>query len=131
VDQLAFKHLVDASFPRLAGHLERLGAHVAGVSTQWFLCLFVNSLPLETCLRVWDLFFLEACASALFRVALALVDVYAQARPAGRPGRGRPRRGCPGRSRAPRASRAASGLGDRILSTFSLTLLGGPRARPH
>ena len=83
VDQLVFKHLVEASFPRLAAHLDKLGAHVAGVSTQWFLCLFVNSLPLETCLRVWDLFFLEQCASSLFRVALALVDIYAQARSAG------------------------------------------------
>ena len=82
VDQLVFKHLVEASFPRLAAHLDKLGAHVAGVSTQWFLCLFVNSLPLETCLRVWDLFFLEQCASSLFRVALALVDIYAQARSA-------------------------------------------------
>ena len=83
VDQLVFRHLVEASFPRLAAHLDELGAHVAGVSTQWFLCLFVNSLPLETCLRVWDLFFLEQCASSLFRVALALVDIYAQARAPG------------------------------------------------
>ena len=32
-----FKHLVDANFPRLAAHLDRLGAHVAGVSTQWWV----------------------------------------------------------------------------------------------
>ncbi len=76
-----FRHLVDSGFPRLSGHLESLGAGVAGVSTQWFLCLFVNSLPLETCLRVWDIFFFERCASVLFRVALALVDIYAQAPP--------------------------------------------------
>ena len=76
VDQLVFRHLVEAGFPRLAGHLEALGAGVAGVSTQWFLCLFVNSLPLETCLRVWDIFFFERCSSVLFRVALALVDIY-------------------------------------------------------
>ena len=81
VDQLVFRHLVDAGFPRLAGHLEALGAGVAGVSTQWFLCLFVNSLPLETCLRVWDILFFERCASVLFRVAMALVDIYAQAHP--------------------------------------------------
>ena len=81
VDQLVFRHLVDAGFPRLAGHLEALGAGVAGVSTQWFLCLFVNSLPLETCLRVWDILFFERCSSVLFRVAMALVDIYAQAHP--------------------------------------------------
>ena len=54
---------------------------MAGVSTQWFLCLFVNSLPLETCLRVWDILFFERCSSVLFRVAMALVDIYAQAHP--------------------------------------------------
>lgn len=74
-----FCHLVGAAFPRLAAHLEGLGAHVAGVSSQWFLCLFVNSLPLESALRVWDLFFFQGCASVLFRVALALVDAAAQA----------------------------------------------------
>lgn len=71
-----FKQLVDAQFPTLAAHMEGQGVNVASVSTQWFLCLFVNSLPLETCLRVWDLLFLERCASVLFRIALTLVDIY-------------------------------------------------------
>ena len=75
-----FKQLVDKQFPRLTAHLDSLGVNVASVSTQWFLCVFVNSLPLETCLRVWDLFLFERCSSVLFRVALALVDIYAQAR---------------------------------------------------
>ena len=76
VDQLVFQQLVDAQFPTLAQRLQTQGVNVASVSTQWFLCVFVNSLPLETCLRVWDLFFLERCASTLFRIALALVDIY-------------------------------------------------------
>ena len=76
VDQLVFKQLVDVQFPTLAAHLETHGVNVASVSTQWFLCLFVNSLPLETCLRVWDMLFLERCASLLFRIALTLVDIY-------------------------------------------------------
>jgi hypothetical protein len=80
VDQLVFCHLVGGAFPRLAAHLEGLGVQVAGVSSQWFLCLFVNSLPLESALRVWDLFFFAGCASVLFRAALALVDAAAQAR---------------------------------------------------
>ena len=78
VDQLVFRHLVGASFPRLTAHLEALGVQVAGVSSQWFLCLFVNSLPLESALRVWDSFLFEHCASVLFRVALALVDAQSQ-----------------------------------------------------
>ncbi|KAL0049768.1 hypothetical protein WJX82_009626 [Trebouxia sp. C0006] len=79
VDQLVFKELVDVRFPRLSGHLEGHGVNVSSVSTNWFLCIFVNSLPLESCLRVWDIFFLECCSSVLFRVALALVDIYSQA----------------------------------------------------
>ena len=73
-----FKQLVDKHFPRLTSHLDSLGVNVASVSTQWFLCIFVNSLPLETCLRVWDIFLFERSSSVLFRVALALVDIYAQ-----------------------------------------------------
>lgn len=73
-----FKQLVDKQFPRLTTHLDSLGVNVASVSTQWFLCIFVNSLPLETCLRVWDIFLFERSSSVLFRVALALVDIYAQ-----------------------------------------------------
>lgn len=75
-----FKQLVDTQFPTLASHLDMHGVNVASVSTQWFLCLFVNSLPLETCLRVWDVFFLEQCASTLFRIALTLVDIYSLVR---------------------------------------------------
>ncbi len=80
MDQLVFKQLVDKHFPRLTSHLDSLGVNVASVSTQWFLCIFVNSLPLETCLRVWDIFLFERSSSVLFRVALALVDIYAQVR---------------------------------------------------
>ena len=71
-----FKELVDVRFPMLSAHLEGHGVNVSSVSTNWFLCIFVNSLPLESCLRVWDIFFLECCSSVLFRVALALVDIY-------------------------------------------------------
>lgn len=76
MDQLVFKELVDVRFPMLSAHLEGHGVNVSSVSTNWFLCIFVNSLPLESCLRVWDIFFLECCSSVLFRVALALVDIY-------------------------------------------------------
>lgn len=81
VDQLVFKAMVESQFKTLAAHLEKHSVSVTSVSTQWFLCIFVNSLPLETCLRVWDVFFFECCSSVLFRVALALVDIYNQVLP--------------------------------------------------
>jgi hypothetical protein len=39
--------------------------------TKWFICLFVNHLPIETELLVWDLFLIKGTA-VLFRVALTL-----------------------------------------------------------
>ncbi|KAK9868611.1 hypothetical protein WJX84_001924 [Apatococcus fuscideae] len=79
VDQLVLKHLAEDHCPRLADHLLNQSVAFAFVSTQWFLCLFVNSLPPESCLRVWDMLFFESSASVLFRVALALFDIYSQA----------------------------------------------------
>jgi hypothetical protein len=39
--------------------------------TPWFMTLFLSSLPIETCLRVWDVLFLEG-SRTLFRIALAI-----------------------------------------------------------
>ncbi|OAD74962.1 hypothetical protein PHYBLDRAFT_111119, partial [Phycomyces blakesleeanus NRRL 1555(-)] len=41
------------------------------VTSHWFLTLFINILPTETLLRVWDCFFYEG-ANILFRIALTL-----------------------------------------------------------
>ena len=71
---------VDQRFPTLCRHLTRHGVNVSNMALQWFLCIFVNSLPLESCFRVWDLFFFDRCASVLFRCGLALVDTYSQVR---------------------------------------------------
>ncbi|GMH41674.1 hypothetical protein BSKO_09584 [Bryopsis sp. KO-2023] len=79
IDQMVFRHMVEQHFPKLAAHLQGLGVDIAYMCTQWFLCCFVNALPLESCLRVWDLLFFERCPCVMFRVALALVDVYSQA----------------------------------------------------
>lgn len=37
--------------------------HVAMFSSKWFVTLFSNldTLPLKTVLRVWDVFFVERC----------------------------------------------------------------------
>ena len=69
---------VDQRFPTLCKHLTRHGVNVSSMALQWFLCMFVNSLPLESCFRVWDVLFFELSSSVLFRCGLALVDIYAQ-----------------------------------------------------
>ena len=45
-------------------------------STQWFLLAFLNALPTETTLRVWDLFLVIGPA-ALFAAALAVLSLLA------------------------------------------------------
>ena len=70
---------MDQRFPTLCKHLTRHGVNVSSMALQWFLCMFVNSLPLESCFRVWDVLFSELSSSVLFRCGLALVDIYAQA----------------------------------------------------
>ena len=69
---------VDQRFPTLCAHLTRHGVNVASMALNWFLTMFVTSLPLESTLRVWDVLFFDCCSSVLFRCALALVDIYAQ-----------------------------------------------------
>lgn len=75
VDQLVFKQLVAKELPAVADHLEAAGADIACVFAQWFLCAFVNFMPLEVCLRVWDLLFFRKHVAVLFQVGCSTADV--------------------------------------------------------
>jgi len=79
VDGQVLAHLLRGSAPRVAQHLDRLQVDIPSATSAWFLVAFLNSLPLETCLRVWDVFFFERSSVVLFRAALALIDIYSQA----------------------------------------------------
>ncbi|KAJ9511455.1 hypothetical protein QJQ45_029884 [Haematococcus lacustris] len=79
VDQAVFKQLVSTELPAVAQHLEARGADISCVFAQWFLCAFINFLPLPAVLRVWDLLFWRRSVTVLFQVSLALVDIYAPA----------------------------------------------------
>nr|DAD26016.1 TPA_asm: hypothetical protein HUJ06_027484 [Nelumbo nucifera] len=79
VDQLVFEELVRERFPKLVNHLDYLGVQVAWVTGPWFLSIFVNMLPWESVLRVWDVLLFEGNRVMLFRTALALMDLYGPA----------------------------------------------------
>jgi len=57
--------------PILCQHLEKFNFDIDLLVTKWLICLFVNHLPLETELAVWDLFFIKGI-SVLIRVGLTL-----------------------------------------------------------
>ena len=66
--------LVRGKLPRVARQLEANGVAAELFATRWFVAIFANSLPIETTLRVWDVFLLEGC-KVLHRVALALLRI--------------------------------------------------------
>lgn len=74
VDQRVFRSLVAEYLPKVSAKLEENYVEVAPISFQWFLCLYVNTLPLPVALRVWDCFFHEG-TKVLFRVGVAILKV--------------------------------------------------------
>lgn len=79
VDQLVFEDLMRERFPKLVNHLDYLGVQVAWISGPWFLSIFVNMIPWESVLRVWDVILFEGNRVMLFRTALALMELYGPA----------------------------------------------------
>ncbi|XP_072984014.1 uncharacterized protein [Typha latifolia] len=79
VDQLIFEEMVRERFPKLVNHLDYLGVQVAWVTGPWFLSIFVNMLPWESVLRVWDVLLFDGNRVMLFRTALALMELYGPA----------------------------------------------------
>lgn len=72
VDQRVLEALVARKMPRVAQRLQELHVPLSVVATRWHMCIFINSLPTETTMRVWDCFLLEG-AQVLLLVSFALV----------------------------------------------------------
>nr|GLL23195.1 ecotropic viral integration site 5 protein homolog isoform X1 [Ipomoea trifida] len=79
VDQRVLEELVREKFPKLVNHLDYLGVQVQWITGPWFLSVFMNVLPWESVLRVWDVLLFEGNRVMLFRTALALMDLYGPA----------------------------------------------------
>ncbi|CAI5707605.1 unnamed protein product [Peronospora effusa] len=73
-DQRVFSDLVTQKLPVLANHLHTLGVDFEPFTLKWFLCLFLNTLPFEPVMRIWDVFFCEG-SHVLLRVGLVLLKL--------------------------------------------------------
>ncbi|KAM9674513.1 growth hormone-regulated TBC protein 1 isoform 8-T8 [Dama dama] len=71
-DQEVLGELVRLKLPAVAALMDGHGVLWTLVASRWFICLFVDVLPVETVLRVWDCLFSEG-SKILFRVALTLL----------------------------------------------------------
>ncbi|XP_061642528.1 TBC1 domain family member 2A isoform X2 [Phyllopteryx taeniolatus] len=70
-DQYVLKDFLIEKLPRLAAHFDLYGIDVSLVTLNWFLVVFVESLPSDILLPVWDAFLYEG-TKVMFRYALAL-----------------------------------------------------------
>jgi TBC1 domain family member 10 len=63
--------------PGLWRHFQRQQppVHPSMYMTQWFVCIFTNSMPFDMVTRVWDVFLLEGI-KVVYRVQLSILRVY-------------------------------------------------------
>ena len=66
--------LVRSGLPKLHAHMQALGVELRAVTIGWFLSLFTTCLPIETLLRLWDVFFVEGSVM-LFRIAFSVLSL--------------------------------------------------------
>ncbi|XP_014673242.1 PREDICTED: growth hormone-regulated TBC protein 1-A-like [Priapulus caudatus] len=71
-DTRVLAELVRARWPDVDATMRREGATFDLVATKWFVCAYVDVLPVETLLRIWDSLFYEG-AKVVFRVAVTMV----------------------------------------------------------
>lgn len=75
VDQHVFRDLLAEKLPKVHEVLEKFGIEVSLFS--WFLTCFVDNIPVEVYLRIWDVFLYEG-NKVLFRFALAFFKLHEQ-----------------------------------------------------
>ncbi|XP_027136322.1 TBC1 domain family member 2A isoform X2 [Larimichthys crocea] len=70
-DQRVLKDFLLEKLPRLAAHFEDYSIDVSLITFNWFLVVFVESLPSDILLPLWDAFLYEG-TKVIYRYALAL-----------------------------------------------------------
>ncbi|ELU03415.1 hypothetical protein CAPTEDRAFT_172092 [Capitella teleta] len=71
-DQRVLKDIVADKLPRLTAHLEQHRVDLSLFTFNWFMTIFVDNIPVETFLRIWDTFLYEG-SKVLFRYAVAFL----------------------------------------------------------
>ena len=57
--QEVLKELLSEKLPQLSAHFSKHGIDASLFSLNWFLCLFVDNIPVKTYLHIWDSFLFE------------------------------------------------------------------------
>ena len=74
LDALMFGYILEFQIPHIATHMSINGIEPMLYLVEWMVCIFSRSLPFDTVLRIWDMFFCEGF-KILFKVALAILRV--------------------------------------------------------
>ncbi|KAI0211391.1 TBC1 domain family member 2B [Lamellibrachia satsuma] len=69
-DQNVLKYMIMEKLPRLHAHLLHHKVDISLFTFNWFLTVFVDNVPVELYLRIWDAFLYEG-SKVLFRFAVA------------------------------------------------------------
>lgn len=73
-DQLVLEELAVGKLHNIVQCTKEVGCELSPITFNWLMTLFVDSVPAEVALRIWDCFFVEGHA-VLYRFSLALLKM--------------------------------------------------------